>query len=51
VRRADSDRAEAAVLKKAFMKLPQGVPMQLAPLVVELNERPAPLPIGVTFRK
>jgi hypothetical protein len=36
------------LLKNAFWSLPQGVPTQLVPLVVELNERPVLL-IGVTL--
>jgi hypothetical protein len=39
------------LLKNAFWLLPHGVPTQLAPLVVESNERPDRSPIGVTFRK
>src|SRR6266496_4750568 len=31
------------------MSLPHGVPTQLVPLVVESNERPVRLPIGVTL--
>src|SRR5437773_11686558 len=38
------------LLKNAFMLLPHGVPTQLAPLVVESNERPLRSPIGVTLR-
>jgi hypothetical protein len=37
------------LLKNAFMLLPHGVPTQLAPLVVESNERPVRSPIGVTL--
>ncbi len=37
------------LLKNAFMSLPHGVPTQLAPLVVESNERPVRSPIGVTL--
>jgi len=37
------------LLKNAFWLLPHGVPTQLAPLVFESNERPPPLPIGVTL--
>src|SRR6266446_3138422 len=37
------------LLKNAFWLLPHGVPTQLAPLVVESNERPLRSPIGVTL--
>ena len=37
------------LLKNAFMSLPHGVPTQLAPLVIESNERPVRSPIGVTL--
>src|SRR5438034_4120624 len=37
------------LFQNAFMLLPHGVPTQLAPLVVESNERPVRLPIGVTL--
>ena len=37
------------LLKNAFWLLPQGVPTQLAPLVVESNDRPVRSPIGVTL--
>ena len=37
------------LLKNAFWLLPHGVPTQLVPLVVESNERPVRLPIGVTL--
>src|SRR6266566_965319 len=37
------------LLKNAFWSLPHGVPTQLVPLVVESNERPVRLPIGVTL--
>lgn len=37
------------LLKNAFWSLPRGCPMALAPLVVELNERPVPSPTGVTL--
>src|SRR5213592_2370073 len=37
------------LLKNAFRSLPHGVPTQLAPLVVESNERPVRSPIGVTL--
>ena len=35
--------------KNAFWLLPQGVPTQFAPLVVESKERPVRSPIGVTL--
>jgi hypothetical protein len=34
---------------KKDMPLPQGVPTQLAPLVVVFSEWPVPLPIGSTL--
>ena len=37
------------LLKNACWLLPHGVPTQLAPLVVESNERPVRSPIGVTL--
>ena len=37
------------LFQNAFMSLPQGVPTQLAPLVVPSNERPVRSPIGVTL--
>jgi len=37
------------LVKNSFPLFPGGVPIALAPTVVELNERPEPLSIGVTF--
>jgi len=37
------------LLKNALSSLPHGVPTQLSPKVVEINEAPEPLPTGVTL--
>jgi hypothetical protein len=45
----DEVKAKKLLSKNAFGLLPQGVPTQFAPLVVESKERPVRSPIGVTL--
>jgi hypothetical protein len=42
-------KPNVVLLMNALSSFPQGKPTQLVPLVSELNERPVPLPIGVTL--
>jgi hypothetical protein len=51
VRSGGEDGSEEGLSKNTFWSLPQGVPMQFAPIVDESNERPLRSPVGVTFRK
>ena len=42
-------KPKVVLLMNALSSFPQGKPTQLVPLVSESNDRPPPLPIGVTL--